>query len=908
MRINRTMVALMAIVMTMLCSLSAKAEDVMYTILNSADKTMTFYYGEKPAAGENEKVYDVVADYERPGWWWDKNSNRSEITKVVFDNSFSSARPTKCECWFDGFTKLEEIDGLANLNTEEVIEMGNMFSGCNALNSIDLSTFNTGKVENMFGMFNGCKALTTLDLSHFNTENLKGMGQMFSNCNALKSIDLKNFNTTNVTYMSSLFFNCIALESLDLSSFNTENVTDFSSEFNNCTNLQTIYVSDKFIISPGVTSHGSMFLGCNKLVGAIKYSSNCTDGNYANTINGYFTLKGTVSRPKKVYAEFTTADKTLTFKFSEEPTSTEGITIYNIPESGTSKPDWSTIATSINKVAFDDSFADVNPRTCRYWFSGCSNLTEIKDIQNLNTSIVTDMAYMFDDCKNLKSLDLSSFNTNNVSDMSSMFYNCSSLTTLDLSNFNTNNVSNMSRMFYYCSSLATLNLNSFNTNNVSDMSYMFRYCLKLTTLDLSNFNTEKVKDMQYMFDQCKALESLDLSSFNTAKIETMCGMFNTCENLSLLDISSFNTKNVSDMSSMFVNCLKLTTLDLSNFNTEKVTTMDYMFENCSKLTTLDLSNFNTEKVTTMDYMFSFCPILKTIYVSDKFTTNNVSSSMYMFYDCSQLVGAIPFSSSTTDKTHANYKTGYFKTYCKVGDTKYDMCGEKLKVDNLSLSDGDDFVAYVPFTATNISYTRAASTATWGSLCLPFDYTPSGFDAYQLTNMDEENSTITLTQVSGQIAAGTPILYKKAEKATDLDIKATDASIVTMPVEGTATELSNLKLVGTYQEKTFTSDDNNCFILKNNQLMNPAKLLANSKVKKVGLKAYRAYVVNEGSTLSSAKAYNIAIYDEATFIDQLNMMTTEGAKYYDMNGCRTDGLKKGLNIVKKGEKTMKIIIK
>ena len=495
-----------------------------------------------------------------------------------------------------------------------------------------------------------------------------------------------------------------------------------------------------------------MFLGCNKLVGAIKYSSNCTDGNYANTVNGYFTLKGTVSRPKKVYAEFTTADNTLTFKFSEEPTSTEGITIYDIPQSGTSKPDWSTIATSIKKVAFDDSFADVNPRTCRYWFSGCSNLTEIKDIQNLNTSIVTDMAYMFDDCKNLKSLDLSSFNTNNVSDMSSMF------------------------------------------------------------------------------------------------------------------------------------------------------------GNCLKLTTLDLSNFNTEKVTTMDYMFCFCPILKTIYVSDKFTTNNVSSSMYMFYDCSQLVGAIPFSSSTIDKTHANYKTGYFKTYCKVGDTKYDMCGEKLKVDNLSLSDGDDFVAYVPFTATNISYTRAASTATWGSLCLPFDYTPSGFDAYQLTNMDEGNSTITLTQVSGQIAAGTPILYKKAEKATDLDIKATDASIVTMPVEGTATELSNLKLVGTYQEKTFTSDDNNYFILKNNQLMNPAKLLANSKVKKVGLKAYRAYVVNEGSTLSSAKAYNIAIYDEATFIDQLNMMTTEGAKYYDMNGCRTDGLKKGLNIVKKGEKTMKIIIK
>ena len=390
-------------------------------------------------------------------------------------------------------------------------------------------------------------------------------------------------------------------------------------------------------------------------------------------------------------------------------------------------------------------------------------------------------------------------------------------------------------------------------------------------------------------------------------------MFYNCSELSSLDLRNFNTNIVTNMKSMFYQCDKLENLYLTSFNTEKVTNMSEMFYNCSGLTFLDLTSFNTGMVKNMGYMFYRCMRLITIYVSDNFVTDQVTSSDNMFYYCQNLDGAIKFILGTTnvfDKTNANYKTGFFKTYCKVGETLYDMCGEELKVDELSLIDGKDFVAHAPFTATNVSYARTISpnAPKWGSLCLPFKYTPSDFEAYRLTSSDDVNNTITLSKIEEPIAAGTPVLFKKPENGASLNISAENANIVALPVEGTATEPGNLKLVGTYQAKTFTKDDINCFILKDDKLMNPEKLLSNGKVTKVGLNAYRAYMVNETPLSPAPQTYSIDAGEGTTFINSLNIMTGEGAEYYDMNGCRTNGLKKGLNIVRQGGKTMKIIIK
>lgn len=95
---------------------------------------------------------------------------------------------------------------------------------------------------------------------------------------------------------------------------------------------------------------------------------------------------------------------------------------------------------NIYKVVFDASFACARPTSCYRWFYGCTNLTEIKGIENLNTEKVTNMGFMFYDCYALTSLDVSKFDTQNVEDMSNMFASCEKLKSLNVSNFNTQNV------------------------------------------------------------------------------------------------------------------------------------------------------------------------------------------------------------------------------------------------------------------------------------------------------------------------------------------------------------------------------------------------------------------------------------------------------------------------------------
>ena len=314
-------------------------------------------------------------------------------------------------------------------------------------------------------------------------------------------------------------------------------------------------------------------------------------------------------------------------------------------------------------------------------FYNSSGLKSI-DLSNFNTSNVTDMVSMFEGCSNLITLDLSSFDTSKVTNMNSMFYGCSNLESLDLSNFNTSKVTSMQQifcncisltnivlfntsnvtkmfgMFQGCSSLINLDLSSFDTSKVTDMRYMFYNCSSLTELNLSSFNTSKVTSMQYMFGACSSLTKMDVSNFDTSNVTVMGGMFYGCSNLTILDLSSFNTSNVISTEQMFRGCVSLTILNISNFDTRNVTNMFYMFRDCKTLKSLDLTSFNTSKVTNMASMFGYCSSLKTIYISNIWSITSVTNGDSMFYDCTSLVGAVPFDKTKTDISMANYTTGY----------------------------------------------------------------------------------------------------------------------------------------------------------------------------------------------------------------------------------------------------------
>ena len=173
----------------------------------------------------------------------------------------------------------------------------------------------------------------------------------------------------------------------------------------------------------------------------------------------------------------------------------------------------------------------------------------------------------------------------------------------------------------------------------------------------------------------------------------------------------------------------------------------------------------------------------------------------------------------------------------------------------------------------------------------------------------------IEEITGEIAAGTPVLFKfKDGENKEINISATDAQIVKAPVDGTAVNGpdGSLQLCGTYQTKTFSSEDDNAFILLNNKLMNPAKMWENTNVTKVSVKPFRAYMTSTaGSLESSARAFSIGFGEDeegTTAIDQLNTIATDDAEYYDINGRRISGPVKGLNIVRRGNKTMKLIIK
>jgi surface protein len=621
----------------------------------------------------------------------------------------------------------------------------------------------------------------------------------------------------------------------------------------------------------------------------------------------------TSASSSKYIATYESSTQTLTFKeYAGETLPSNSVVVKDKMKVADIKRNFEN--GTIVHIVFDKSFSTYTPTSLYSFFGNLRKLETITGLEYLNTEKVTDMSYMFFTCSKLTSLDVTNFNTENVKNMVRMFYNCSALTSLDVTKFNTGNVTNMRYMFCACSALTSLDVTKFNTGNVTDMGYMFYNCSKLTSLDVTKFNTAKVTDMSNMFVNCSKLTSLDVTKFNTGNVTDMGYMFYNCSALTSLDVTNFNTMNVTNMRFMFYGCSSLTSLDVTKFNTEKVTNMNRMFYNCSKLTSLDVTNFNTENVTNMSYMFSSCSALTTIYASDEFVTTNVETGSNMFFNCIKLKGFIDNknNSDKTDHTFANYKTGYFtKLVGKNGDEKIGATGETLATDNLVLDDDKDFVAYEPFAAKAASYNRTMKEGTtWATLCLPFEVSleNQNFRAFKLLSADDVTETVELEEIETNIAAGTPVIIKMKDGATELNFTEADKTIA-KDVQTAETADANYKLQGIYTKKEFSKDtDNNCYIVKGDKLMNPAKLLGTS-TKSVGSKPFRAYMAdNSSAPAAGARMFSISVGGSTTAIEQLESTADSKAEYYDLQGRRLQNLQKGVNIVKRGGKTMKVIIK
>jgi len=236
---------------------------------------------------------------------------------------------------------------------------------------------------------------------------------------------------------------------------------------------------------------------------------------------------------QEAYAVYTDNNTTLTFYYDTQRSSRTGTT-YSL-NWGANDPKWVQDGTNakVTRVVFDSSFKNARPETTYMWFYSMGNLTSIIGMKEyLNTSEVSIISYMFDNCSALTSIDVSGFNTAKVTRMDGMFGGCSALSSLDISNFNTANVVNMYSMFSSCSALTKLELGNLNTTKVTDMGNMFGSCFNLKTLNLTSFNTYNVSKMSYMFGNCQALTTIYVSdSWSTRLVEPATEMFYLCKKL-----------------------------------------------------------------------------------------------------------------------------------------------------------------------------------------------------------------------------------------------------------------------------------------------------------------------------------------------------------------------------------------
>lgn len=839
--------------------------DIAYARWSDDGKTLTFYSNHDRQLGDFGVLHGEAA--QSPSWLEDENERYATATRVVFDESFSNARPTSCDYWFVGFQSLEGIEGIEHLNTSETTSMEGMFYGCVVKNNMNLSAHNTSKVKNMSNMFFNAQ-IPSVSLSGLDCSEVTDMEAMFMNA-SISQIDLTGLRTSKLTSMGSMFEGCQIKDNLDLSGFNTEKVTSMSSLFKNCTATDICLASFK---TPNVTDMSSMFEGCSKLT-----SLDLTTFNTENVQNNCSMFK--------------------------DCSSLTSLTLGNF------------------YVGFSTNLSAM--------FQGCSALTSV-DLSKFNTANVIDMQYMFDGCKSLASLDVSMFDTGKVLNMCNMFSGCSSLTELDLMNFSTSNVQTMDNMFAGNSSLVWIFADSkFSTASCTRGNGMFNGCESL--LGAINYDASKTDknyancSTGYFADKNKGRNTYVrwnntvLTFYYSYYKQSGDYELNTGNNDPKWLSKSDNIKKVvfdksfKDQSPWtcrkWFYKTKINSIEgIENLDVNDTRNMTSMFEGCYELTLLDLSSFNTPNLNIMNRMFYKCLKLTTIYASDKFQIGKQAGSE-VFTKCYKLKGEIEYNKSKTDKTYANYKTGYFtKIVGKNGNDIVGATGSPLTIKApIVLDDNKDLSIIENCNASNISYSRTL-TSEWGSLCLPIDIDldhNADFTAYSLNRLSDD--MVELTKLSGTLAANTPVIIRRKINADNLNVSA--SGTITANLSSSDSPSHELKLIGTYCKKIFTSADTDCFVLKGDKLMNPAKVLELSLAKTVGIKPYRAYMTFADSVEgSSAKAYSLCIDSETTDIDIIHDISTDNAEYYDLSGRRVGNLQKGINIVKRGGKTIKVIIR
>ena len=549
------------------------------------------------------------------------------------------------------------------------------------------------------------------------------------------------------------------------------------------------------------------------------------------------------------YAVFDEATNTLTFK--HDTNKPAGAFALNEGENtpGWYKPNADGDNTNIiKKVVFDASFANARPTNCHLWFYGCKNLTTIEGIEYLNTENVTSMSLMFSGCSALTTLNLSNFDTQSVTNMTGMFSDCRALTTLDVSNFNTQNVTDMSFMFFNCSAITTLDIAKFDTKNVTDMSLMFCSDPALTTIYASDkFVTTACEVDENMFAECVNL----------------VGAVPYDENKVGKEMANYTTGYFTDIASKVVESYAV-------FD-EATNTLTFKHD-----TKKPAGAFALNEGENLPGWYKFddnnhshnANIIKKVIFDASFANARPTSCYNWFYGCTDLttIEGIEYL-NTENVTNMSWMFSECSTLTTLDLSNFDtknvmemsyMFGSCTKLKTLDVSS---------FNTQNVT------DMNW-----MFSYC-SALTTLDLSNFDTKN----VTDMNG--------MFSNCSALTTLDLSSfetqnvTDMSRMFKDCSALTTIYASDKFVTTACE-----EDENMFAECANL---------------VGAVPY-----DENKVGKEMANYTTGYFTDkaATGIDAPTVSDDTAAEYYDLQGRRLNAPQKGVNIVKRGKKTTKMLVK
>lgn len=179
-------------------------------------------------------------------------------------------------------------------------------------------------------------------------------------------------------------------------------------------------------------------------------------------------------------------------------------------------------------------------------FQGYTGSDLTYETQNLDTSLITTMSYMFFNCGSLTTLDTSGFDTSSVTTMQNMFGSCARLTSANFDNFNLTNVVHIGGFLQGCTRLTSVSMKPTNNKPTTTITLtaMFSGCSSLTSVDIRLDLTGSNNDVYTeMFDGCTSLQELDLSGITSNKMYNTRRMFRNCTSLTKIDMRNFDFSN-----------------------------------------------------------------------------------------------------------------------------------------------------------------------------------------------------------------------------------------------------------------------------------------------------------------------------------------------------------------------------